>query len=180
MAKTKKAEEEKTKSRVMPCGLVDPFDFNRLYGPEKYSLQNMLLKQVTYPAQIDLSVDKPYDGWSDHSREEFSVALAGIESTLSGDAFFNGIKDEDFLTFASKFFSLINKREIKLTGARAVRTTNNGGYPTITIDGVILVSNQKVFSGNSGPAVNRPKYDRYGHDRFSHLGLPLERGEEDW
>jgi len=32
---------------------VDPFDYSRLYGNEKYNLQKMQLKAVNFPAEVE-------------------------------------------------------------------------------------------------------------------------------
>ena len=116
---------------------VDPFNFDRLYGNEKYSLNGMLLKQANCPTWVE-SGDESFEIWSDHSRGEWNDALPLIESSYNADAFFAGATDESFLAFASKVVSEVNKREIKVTGAAIVRYTDGGGYPTLRLSAVVV------------------------------------------
>lgn len=120
---------------------VHPFDFSRLYGDEKYSLQNMLLKQygMVYEVKGDDWINSVY---SDQVHNEWQEACKLLKSHDSGDAFLAGTTNESFMAFASKVFSLIEGREIKLTGAAVIRHTNQMGYPVLQLIGII--SSQKV------------------------------------
>ena len=115
---------------------VDPFNFDRLYGNEKYSLNDMLLKQASCPTWVEQG-DQSFEIWSDRSRTEWEAALPLIESSYNGDAFFAGATDESFLAFASKVVSEVNKSEIKVTGAAIVRYTDMGGFPTLRLSAVV-------------------------------------------
>ena len=115
---------------------VDPFNYDRLYGNEKYSLNGMLLKQANCPTWVQAG-DESFEIWSDRSRTEWSEAMDGLTSNYGADAFFAGVDDDDFLAFASKLVSAVNKREIKITGAAVVRYTDGGGYPTLRLSAVV-------------------------------------------
>jgi hypothetical protein len=45
-----------------------PFEFGRLYGDEKHSLQNMLLAEVNAPRQLKPN-QRSFDVWSDRAPE---------------------------------------------------------------------------------------------------------------
>lgn len=118
---------------------VDPFDWNRLWGNEKYSLQNMLLKQVNMPTEL-FPGEECFEVYDDRVYSEWREAWPLLKYEAGGgpDAALNRANNEDFLAFASKLFSLINKREITLTGATAIRYTNySSGYPVYRVTGVI-------------------------------------------
>jgi hypothetical protein len=97
-----------------------PFSHHRLYGDEKYSLQNMVLKMVDYPARLDSSLDQYFSIYVDRARTEWSAAQQLITSESSGDAWFVGVSDEDFLFFAGKLFALLNTH-IPCTGDDIVK-----------------------------------------------------------
>ena len=118
---------------------VAPFNFDRLYGNEKYSLNDMLLKEASCPTWVEPG-DESFEIWSDHSRTEWNDALSLIKSSYNGDAFFAGATDESFLAFASKVVSAVNKREVKVTGAAIIRYTDGGGYPTLRLSAVVTGS----------------------------------------
>lgn len=91
---------------------VTPFDYNRLYGPEKYGLNNMLLKMANFPAQIETSVDRAFTVYFDrvpyHALRE---ALKLVKTDQTGDAYIHGATDESFLAFVGKLFALIENSE---------------------------------------------------------------------
>lgn len=89
---------------------VDPFSHSRLYGSEKYSLQNMLLKQTNMPTWAD-DGDQIYEIWSDRCYTPWKLALKGIKSSYTHDAFFAGVSDEDFLKFAAKVIALVENQQ---------------------------------------------------------------------
>jgi hypothetical protein len=84
-----------------------PFDFDRLYGNEKYSLNYMLLKMANFPAKIDTSVDRAFEIYSDRVSHPWSQALTLIKTKYTGDAYIAGATDESFLAFAGKLFALV-------------------------------------------------------------------------
>jgi hypothetical protein len=88
---------------------VDSFEFQRLYGSEKYSLQNMLLKQTNMPTWSEPG-DEINELWSDRFYTEWSLALKLIQSRDTGDSFFHGATDESFLKFAAKAVALVNSK----------------------------------------------------------------------
>ena len=143
---------------------VDPFNFDRLYGNEKYSLNGMLLKQANCPTWVEPG-DESFEIWSDHSIAEWNDAHSLLESTYSGDAFYAGATDESFLAFASKLVSAVNKREIKVTGAAVVRYTNGGGYPTLRLSAVVV---KRRAGRKYGVPLTKPeryeRFDEFGYD----------------
>jgi hypothetical protein len=114
-----------------PCKLdpVRPFNFSLLYGAEKYSLQNMLLKQVGMVKQV-LANDWIHNIWSDRVSHEWGTAWKLLESRDYGDTYLAGATDASFMVFANEVFSLVEKQEVVLTGAAVIRHTNvMSGYP---------------------------------------------------
>lgn len=94
---------------------LTPFSHHRLYAEEKYSLQNMVLNMVNFPAAVDHSVDQTFSIYSDRAHTEWHAAARLFKSTETGDAWFHGLKPEDFLLYAGKVFAAINTRR-KITG----------------------------------------------------------------
>lgn len=107
------------------------FQFSRLYGNEKYSLQNMLIRQVGYPMRA-----KPSDlseAWSDRfSPEMFDAASkvsAGSKTKRGGgDAcdWHRHCPADEFLAYAQALVDAgaFGKQDRPVTGARLVRYTN--------------------------------------------------------
>lgn len=87
---------------------LTPFSHHRLYGDEKYNLQNMVLKMVDYPTKIDSAKDRHFDVYVDRAHTEWHAAARLISSKDSADAWFAGVSDEDFLLFAGKLFAMLN------------------------------------------------------------------------
>jgi hypothetical protein len=102
---------------------LTPFSSMQLYGDKKYSLQNMVLKMVGYPAKIDTAIDRSFDIYVDRAYTQWHAAAAGIKSTESGDAWWAGVSDEDFLRFAGKLFAILNTPR-KVTGDEYVQNAN--------------------------------------------------------
>jgi hypothetical protein len=90
---------------------LTPFSSYQLYGDKKYSLQNMVLKMVDYPAKIDTALDHSFDIYVDRAYTEWGAAARLISSKESGDAWFAGVSDKDFLLFAGKLFAMLNTRK---------------------------------------------------------------------
>lgn len=68
---------------------ADPFDFWRLYGQEKYSLQNMEVKSFKFPYEVEeRHIHCVYDDRLPHGIWQDATRL--IETGATGDAFFNG------------------------------------------------------------------------------------------
>ena len=145
---------------------VDPFNYDRLYGNEKYSLNGMLLKQANCPTWVEPG-DESFEIWSDHCRTEWSNAHDLLESSYSGDAFYAGATDESFLAFASKLVSEVNKREIKVTGAAIVRYTDGGGYPTLRLSAVVVKNTTGRRYGVPLTKPARESMDEFG-DHFNY------------
>lgn len=117
---------------------TDPFSLDRLYGDEKYGLNNMQLKSVNFPARV--SANRAASIWSDRSREAWRKHQKVLISRDSGDAFFTGVTDESLLTFANAMAKESGFPH-EVTGVRVVRFTDGGGYPVLRLD---------IASGGSG------------------------------
>ena len=145
---------------------VDAFDFNRLYGNEKYSLQKMEMKSANFPAKVE--PNKATAVWSDRIYTQWRDAMNGIKSTMSADAFWAGVSNKDLLVFASRVAAAIEFTH-KVTGARITRYTNvASGYPCLVLE---------ITSGGEGiRSPKQPKQDRH-YDRFGYFGYA---DEERW
>jgi hypothetical protein len=97
----------------VPFDAVDPYSSSRLYGREKYSLNNMLLREVNFPAMFLPEEDKVYSIWSDRVYHEWSEAFRLVQgqSSCSGDAMFAGMSDAALMTFASKLVGLVENSQ---------------------------------------------------------------------
>lgn len=111
---------------------ADPYSFARLYSrEEKYRLQNMEVKSVNF---MDLVEEcKIHDVYDDRIHTEWRQAAATVQSAESGDAFWHGVSDNDFLAFASRIAEHCGFSH-PVTGARIVRFTDGGGYPVYRLD----------------------------------------------
>jgi hypothetical protein len=91
------------------------FGYSRLYGDEKYTLQNMLLKEVGY----DASAAVLKSVWSDHIPHIWYEFQEDIGSMASGDAFWAGVMDADLMRFARRVLERLNPEFelFDLTGA---------------------------------------------------------------
>jgi len=94
---------------------LSPFSFDRLYGEEKYRLQNMVLNMADFPAEYEEGVDQVFSIYADRAHTQWWAAASLVESTSSGDAWFNGVSHDDFLKFAGKLFGALNNHR-KCTG----------------------------------------------------------------
>jgi hypothetical protein len=111
---------------------ADPFEFSRLYGQEKYSLDNMTLASVNFPDVVDSG--KITSEWSDRIFTSWDAASKDLKSTYNADAFWAGVSSTDLLTFAKAIAEAVNFTH-EVTGVRIVRFTNAAsGYPVLRID----------------------------------------------
>jgi hypothetical protein len=91
---------------------VTPFWYDRLYGDEKYSLNNMLLKMANFPAGCDQAAgDEVFEVYLDRVMSEADAAWSLLKSNMSGDAFLNGATNESFLAFTGKLFALVANQQ---------------------------------------------------------------------
>jgi hypothetical protein len=119
------------------------FCYSRLYGSERYSLQNMLLNEVNYDMKSPLRLRKSV--WSDYIPDIWHESQKDIDSMTSGDAFWAGVKPADLLRFARHMLEKSNPefKTIELIGVRIVRFTGVwDGYPKLRLD----VIGQRVSS----------------------------------
>jgi hypothetical protein len=151
---------------------VDQFDYSRLYGNEKYSLQKMELKSASFPAQVEPG--KATAVWSDRMPSEWEKAGDGIKSNQSGDAWWAGVSEKDLLIFAQRMADAIHF-EHKVTGARITRYTNaSSGYPCLVLE---LTSGGKGIRGPKMQRRSRYGYGKHGYD--GPLGIFEDYGSDD-
>lgn len=135
--------------KMVNVELTDPFCYERLYGNEKYSLNNMLMTQTSVlPARVEYG--KAASWYSDQVSKEWDAARVGISSTANGDAWWNGVDSKQLLRFAKRIAVAFGFTH-DVTVARIVRYTNAGQYPVYRLD---------IFSGGEGYLMN-PKSKRY-------------------
>lgn len=121
---------------------ADAFSHIRLYGEEKYKLDNMELKAVNFPARVD--EDHITSTWSDRILWDKARAVI-TTSSMYGDAFYAGVSDVELLKWAQIIADEINFNH-QVTGVRVVRYTNpSSGYPILRAD---------LASGGSGRCRN--------------------------
>jgi hypothetical protein len=116
---------KKTPSTVHEFDMeLTPFSSMQLYGDKKYSLQNMVLKMADYPAKMDSAVDQHFSIYVDRAYTQWHAASRGIPSTQTGDAWWAGVSDREFLRFAGKLFAILNTPR-KVTGDEYVQNANH-------------------------------------------------------
>jgi len=117
---------------------VTPFNRERLYRDGRYSIQNMLLREVHMPSAA-YTGELTFDVWSDRELNVFwDTAKKIIETYERGESFFVGASDASFLEWASTVVSHVNNKPIKLTGAAVVRFTDaSSGYPVLRLTGIV-------------------------------------------
>jgi hypothetical protein len=119
-------------SKLFATETVDPFNFDRLYGREKYSLNRMEMRSVNFPAEVD--PDHATAVWSDRIITAWYDAAQLIDSVYNGDAFFAGATQESFMKFAKAVALAINFK-YEVTGARVARYTNAASqYPVYLLE----------------------------------------------
>jgi hypothetical protein len=138
-------------------GAVHPYSFDRLYGNERLSLQNMLLKHVNMPYALRRG-EQSWDVWSDQCMTQWFNAIKLVKSSQTGDAFFAGVTDESFLEFAKEVVSHVECKPVEVTGACVIRYTNvSTGYPCLRLTAVRFEQDQKRRMGI--PIIKPPKSD---------------------
>ena len=117
-----------------------PFDNSRLYGDEKYSLNDMLLGTTEMPhGTRGTTIPEGYGShtvWSDHAHDLWTrtCEIAKPESSARSDAFWSGVSSTDLLAFARAMAVEVNVRE-EVVGTRIVRFTNRKSqYPVLRLD----------------------------------------------
>lgn len=124
-----------------------PFDSSNWWGPEKYGIQNMLVREVHFPEAVHEPEDETYDNWSDRSPDAWSKAwevfrVPELENT-NYLAKLRHSSPELFLEFCSTFITHCQEdpsKPVKLDGARLVRYSDAGGYETYLLTGVVIRS----------------------------------------
>jgi len=110
-----------------------PFSHSRLYGGEKYSLQDMLLNSFGATVRLPEGV-QCHSVWDDRAYAAWRESSQGIKSKDSGDAFWNGVSQPSLKAFVEKMAVHTQVRG-EVVGARIVRYTNvSSGYPTNRLD----------------------------------------------
>jgi len=134
---------------------LTPFSSMQLYGDKKYSLQNMILKMVSYPDKIDTAVDENFTIYVDRAYTAWGAAARLINSKESGDAWFAGVSDKDFLLFAGKLFAMLNTHK-PCTGDEFVQ--NAYRYSNKFQSRVDELTGSKALAGNA--------FDADGHENL--------------
>jgi hypothetical protein len=144
----------------MPKLSVDkcsPYKLERIFGVEKYSLNNMLIRQADFPANIS-SNDNLISIWTDKVEIPFISATTKYLSEIKKGPFESGlgIQSLDKLSFLSYMKDSVEFTD-DITGARMVRFTNASScYPVYRIDLYIQSSDNKsqiLYSDNNAPNV---------------------------
>jgi hypothetical protein len=142
-------------SQYVDIAIAHPFSECYLYQQDRANVQNMLLKAVNYPDRVLRS--KSHYVWSDTiPSETWNAAVKGLKSRMNGDAFFAGLSDKDFMTFAVRLgTSDVVGCRFKITGARIVHFTNRASeYPCLRVE----------FSG--GGKMRPPQWHRQQEERM--------------
>jgi len=126
------------KSKLIKQTKADPFDFNRLYGNEKYSLSNMTMVDAGLPDLVEPGMSESV--YSDRLRQWHkddvwygTIETLGIKSSHNADAWWAGVSTADVLKFAQEIAKIIGFKH-PVTGARIVRFTDGGQYPIYRLD----------------------------------------------
>jgi hypothetical protein len=149
-----------SKTRVVHivAGKFEPaheFNMGRLYGSEKYDIQNMILCQVKMPSFV-YKGERVWEVWSDRiPGDSLNKALKLIQTTGSGDHYLAYATPNSLLEFAQVLSDEINGTDsFKVTGMLAVRYTNLDGYPSLRFSIVgELFTKRPVYSGMRGPNI---------------------------
>jgi hypothetical protein len=122
----------KNRREVKPA---DSFDPSRIYGSEKYALDNMLMRQVRFPIHYTHKTDFAHTVWSDMVPVSFEAAAQRFMKEGTGP-FESGrpmqsLSEEDFVEFCR----LAADCREPVSGARIVRFTHATSlYPVYRID----------------------------------------------
>ena len=142
----------------------DPFDYERLYGDEKYSLNNMLMKSYNFPARVkkgDLYgayQDRISELWYSDKAKELLVQHNPKASW--GDHGYAYLTDESLLNFAQYIADALDFGK-KVTGARIIRFTNAmSGYPVYYLE----FAHGGESYAQTKPPRNSHSYGYYGYD----------------
>lgn len=148
-----------------------PYNMSRLWGDEKYSLQNMLVRQVNFPLYY-YEGDTCWEVWTDRvPDEDHKKAKEFIDSCsdkpMFGYDLMSAVKPEDFLKFCALMAGKGN--EPTPTGARVVRYTSARGYPVHRYDLYWRHPDSPMeqgYDGNFAPNViqPQPRLDLYGYE----------------
>ena len=139
---------------------ADPHRF--IYGDERFSVQNMLIRQVNFPAYYHQG-DFIFDQYTDRMYETVHAANEKYPGKIED------LSSEDFVQYCREACGV----EQQITGARIVRFTNvSSGYPCDRIDLYCRVEGNPevpVYSGNDAPNVNQPERKRHqGYGNWSY------------
>ena len=131
---------------------VEAFDADRFLSTERFTLQNVLIRQYRFPTELRRG-DYVSEFWS-HTIpiERWSAALELIRerTPLSSRFLVDDSTDTSFLSMCQKLVG----RDFKATGGIAVRFTGLTGRPAIRLT-VVGIHNftRTLYSNNDGPHV---------------------------
>lgn len=175
----------KPERKAVQLSPADPFNASRLWGDEKYNLQNMLIRQhrmpFSAPAEFlgDVYSDRLYEATS--RAFEQVVQRSSCKVYMGGDAcnWFQQCSGEDFLAYAQILSDAIHgsgqnvlddvsaaadPSKPRVRGARMIRFTNvSSGYPTYLWN--FYYENDGPHDQRSAP-LTQPKRERYPRGMF--------------
>jgi hypothetical protein len=131
---------------------VDAFDADRFQGAERATLQNVLIRQYRFPAEVrrgDFVAEYwshvlPGEKWND------ALELIRERTPLSGTFLVDDATDASFLAMCQKIVG----RDFKASGGIAVRFTGPTGRPVIRLTVVGIYGNARtLYNDNDGPHV---------------------------
>lgn len=147
---------------------VDHFDFSRLYGDEKYSLNGMELASTNFHEKVE----RGHSVWSDRVGSLFynTAEELGIKSSYNGDAYFAGFSAEDLLRWGK---AIAQNEQInygdEVTGVRITRYTNQmSGYPTLCLE-LVTGGSGKIQAYKHRPDP-RFSFDKYEGEFYGYFG----------
>jgi hypothetical protein len=154
----------------------EPFDSRRIYSNEKYTLNNMLMRQDRYPFGKLNPGDRMVTVWSDRSEISAQFNKAGVKhfadqpGNFESGARFAGLSADAFIAWAKDAAGITDE----VTGAQLVRFTDaSSQYPSYRLN--LYIANPEhpplqLYSGNNAPNVKQPK-EKWGRSNgFIDLG----------
>lgn len=182
-----------TERETVNLGPADPYNPSRLWGDEKYCLQNMLIHQYRMPFSAppeflgSVYTDRVYEAWARAHKEV--VEKSACKAYMGGDAcnWFRECSNEDFLRYAQilsdachgsgqsvldDVSAAADPSKPRVRGARMVRFTNvSSGYPTYRWD--FYYENDGPHDRRSAPTT-QPKRERFPRGMFGPKGMFIE------
>lgn len=133
----------------------DPFDYERLYGVEKYRLGAMVVAETSaYPHYVDTQ-ENVFSVYNDRCYAAWVKVWEGVKSNSTGDAWYNGVSEKDLLRVGNLLAAELGFTK-PVTAVRIVRYTNlSSGYPCYLFIGT-----------HGGKKVKLPRQQYRGYDDY--------------